>query len=493
MKVMIAYPPLNSGKGTPLLSQNRQFQWFRNPAYIYPMVPASAATMLARDGFDVAWEDGIAEGTTAEAWMERFRAIRPEVVVLESKTPVIGLHGAWVRALKEACPETTVILVGDHVTARPAETMAAMPVDCLVTGGDYDFSLLALCRALREPGGDRGLPAGVWFRRDGKVENTGPFSVANDLAQLPPIDRDLTRWKLYAFQNGNYKYTPGTYVMASRDCWWGRCRFCSWTTLYPEGSYRTVPVERHLDEIGDLIGRYGVREIFDDSGCFPRGEWLQAFCRGMIERGYADKAVLGCNMRAGGLSAEEYRLMKRAGFRFVLIGLESVNQSTLDRLDKGIRVEQIAETCRSAKQAGLEPHVTLMVGYPWETRRESEATIAFARDLFRKGHIDSLQATIVVPYPGTPLYDEARREGWLSSLDWEEYDMRRNVWRSPVEPEEVQGFVRSLYAAALSPRFLVRKLCAIRNLDDLRYLLKAGEKVLGHLLDFRPISRGGTP
>jgi anaerobic magnesium-protoporphyrin IX monomethyl ester cyclase len=494
MKIMIAYPPLMSEKGVPLLAQNRQFQWFKNPTYIYPMVPAFAATMLKAAGFDVSWEDGIAEGMSEATWKSRFHEIRPDVVVLESKTPVIRRHWNIVRDIKASYPSTIVVLIGDHVTARPEESMNACPADYIVTGGDYDFSLVDLCRALAGKSPPSSYPPGTWYRKDGNISTTGPFTVNHDLALLPRIDRELTKWTLYAYKNGNFKYTPGTYVMASRDCWWGRCRFCSWTTLYPAGTYRTVPVEKHLDEIGSLINNYGIREIFDDSGCFPKGEWLRTFCRGMIDRGYANRVILGCNMRIGGLNEEDCRLMKQAGFRFILIGLESVSQSTLDRLDKGVRVEDIAGMCRMAKRAGLEPHVTIMVGYPWETRKAAEATIAFARDLFRRGFIDTLQATIVVPYPGTPLYEEAQQEGWLSVTDWDDFDMKKSVWRSPVSPEDLQGFVRSLYGSALSPRFLIRKLTSVRNLDDVVYLFKAGRKLLAHLSDFaRPPHAGANP
>ena len=51
LKISISYPPLESDKGIPLLSQNRQFQWFSEPTYIYPMVPAYAATLLKENGF----------------------------------------------------------------------------------------------------------------------------------------------------------------------------------------------------------------------------------------------------------------------------------------------------------------------------------------------------------------------------------------------------------------------------------------------------------
>ena len=71
MKVAIAYPPMPSEKGVPLLSQNRQFQWFNQPTYIYPVVPALAATQAKKAGHDVAWLDGIASEWTPEEFEHR--------------------------------------------------------------------------------------------------------------------------------------------------------------------------------------------------------------------------------------------------------------------------------------------------------------------------------------------------------------------------------------------------------------------------------------
>jgi len=92
MKVAICYPPLNSSKGTPLLSQNRQFQWFSNKltSYaIYPVIMASAATLLKSKGYDVVWLDGVAEKWTQEQFLEKLKKEKPDLVVLEVKTPVI--------------------------------------------------------------------------------------------------------------------------------------------------------------------------------------------------------------------------------------------------------------------------------------------------------------------------------------------------------------------------------------------------------------------
>ena len=488
MKVSISYPPLPSPKGTPLLSQNRQFQWFTDPTYIYPVVPAYAATLLASHGHEVLWDDAIAERMDFDAWLDRLAAFGPDLVAMETKTPVVTRHWKLVEQLKARMPGVLVALYGDHVTALPEETMRNSRVDFALTGGDHDFNLDGLVAHL-----DSGaaLPPGVWSRQGEDIVNTGPPSLEHDLDQLPHIDRDLTRWDLYSQRNGNFKFKPGTYVMAGRDCWWGRCSFCSWTTLYPGAAYRTVSVQRHLDEIEHLVEHYGVKEIFDDSGCFPKDRWLEDFCHGVIERGLHKRVRLGCNMRVGALSAEQWKLMRKAGFRFILIGLESVNQSTLDRMNKGIKVEWIEKTVRECKEAGLEPHITTMVGYPWETRQDAEKTIAFAKRLFSKGWLDTLQATIVVPYPGTPLFAEAKANGWLTTEDWDDYDMKRSVWHSPVDENDVMGFTQDLYRAALTPSFIARKVLSIRSPEDVRYLYRAGRKVLAHLADFARRGKGG--
>lgn len=486
MKISISYPPLESEKGIPLLGQNRQFQWFSEPTYIYPMVPAYAATLLKQCGLDVMWDDGIAEGLSFAAWLERIKTERPDVIALETKTPVVKRHWKIISDLKAlAVPgwQLKIVLMGDHVTAMPEESMKNCPVDYILTGGDYDFLLAGLCAKLN--GGVEALPAGIWYREGEEVKNTGPCELKNDLNELPTIDRDLTKWKLYSEQNGNYKYLPGTYTMAARDCWWGKCTFCSWTTLFPGKNYRSRTPEKMLDEVGSLIENYGVREIMDDSGSFPAGAWLKTFCEGMIARGYNKRVKMDCNMRFGALTQAEYDLMAKAGFRFVLFGLESGNQKTLDRIEKHLKVEQIAEGVKMAKKAGLSPHITVMMGYPWETKEDAARTVAFAKELFSGGWVDTLQATIVIPYPGTPLFKECRENKWLLTEDWDRFDMREAVMASPMTESDIKDLTRALYKSFASPGYILRRVVGVRSSADVKFLVRAGKKLLGHLTDFK--------
>ena len=188
-----------------------------------------------------------------------------------------------------------------------------------------------------------------------------------------------------------------TYTMVGRDCWYHKCSFCSWTTTYPQ--FRTRRPESLLDETGMLIEKYGVKEIMDDTGTFPVGEWLRNFCKGMIERGYNKKIFMDCNMRFGAASKEDYEFMKEAGFRLLLFGIESANQSTLDRLEKGLKVEEIIKSCKQARSAGLYPHITIMFAYPWETYEEALNTLNSGRWLLKKGYAWTVQATVVITYP----------------------------------------------------------------------------------------------
>lgn len=489
MKFLVAYPPLPSRKGVPLLSQNRQFQWFNKATYIYPMVPASAATLARRAGHDVLWCDAIAEGWSPAEFEKRYTAFAPDLCLLEAKTPVIKKYWDIIRHLKALHPAGRIALCGDHVTALPEESLQNCPVDFVLAGGDYDFAVADLLAHL-SGNPPAALPPGIHYRAEGGIRHTGPFKLTRDLNTLPWIDRRLTRWELYAYENGNFRFTPGTYTMVGRDCWWGKCDFCSWTTLY--NTWRTRTPENLLGEIGDLIEHYPIREIFDDTGCFPAGKWLNDFCSGMIERGYHKRVVMGCNMIPGVLSADQYRLMAEAGFRFVLFGLESADQTTLDRIHKCGKARDIENSMRLARQAGLQPHVTCMVGYPWETREQARATIDLTRRMFESGAIETLQATIVIPYPGTPLFRECEEQGWLKTRDWDRYDMREPVMRTPMSDGEIMAMTRGIYKSFITPRFLLRKLRQIRSWRDVVFYARAAVRVTGHLLDFRNSRHKGS-
>ena len=502
MRIAIAYPPLKSEKGVALLTQNRQFQWFSRPTYIFPVVPATAATMLKKAGHEVLFLDGIASELSPEAFDAQLSEFRPDLVVLETKTPVVKRHWKWIESFRVKLgsdsvemgsfrgdanatlkdPKSTLkdsdqtlkdpkptlndpkfLLVGDHVTALPEESIEKPGVWAVIPGGDWDFGLIDFIAA--------GSPKGVQ-----------PFALKDSIADAPWIDRDLVHWELYAEKNGNFRRKPGTYIMSGRDCWHGKCTFCSWTTLYPR--YRVRKVKDVVDEIESLVSKYGVKEIMDDSGSFPVGQWLTDFCNEMISRGLNKKVRIDCNMRFGRLALADYQLMRKAGFQFVLFGVESANQETLDRFCKALKIEDVEKGAKWATEAGLDVHVTFMFGHAWEGPKEIANTVALARRLLAKGWAKTLQCTLTIPYPGTPLFKELKANDGLATLDWDEYDMRRAITKTPlVTEDEIKCAIRKVYRGFLQPAALWHLFR--RNLFNFAFYYRGLRYLIGHLLDFK--------
>ena len=192
-------------------------------------------------------------------------------------------------------------------------------------------------------------------------------------------------------------------------------------------------------------------------------------------------------MRLGALTREDYALMRKAGFRTLLFGVESASQGTLDRLNKGVTVGGVVEECMFAREEGLEPHITIMVGYPWERREDALTTLKLAKMLMEKGWAFTLQSTIVVPYPGTKLHEEALENGWfrVNPLDYDRFDMKEPVLKTAdMEPEEVIGICDEIYRIFLTPRYMFKHLIRTRSWRDVKYSVRGAVKVLGHLKDF---------
>jgi radical SAM superfamily enzyme YgiQ (UPF0313 family) len=185
--------------------------------------------------------------------------------------------------------------------------------------------------------------------------------------------------------------------------------------------------------------------------------------------------------------------MKKANFRLLLFGLESANQNTLDRLEKNLKTETVIDDCKLATKAGLYPHITIMFGYPWETYNDALNTLRLGRWLLNKGYAYTMQATMVIPYPGSPLFLEGKEKRWLKTLDWNDYDMKKPVMHALIADEKIMKLIRGMYRVSFQPEFIFRKILRIRDFDDLKYHLRVAKKVFGHIFDFRHKQGGRVP
>ena len=371
-----------------MVSQNRNVQYFKVPTYLLPVTYAQAATWIRDLGHEVYWDDANSQLKDLDTWRRDLIREAPDVVILESTTPVMHFYWDMVKSLKVDLPNSVVIMTGYHSMRMPEETLEHCPADVVLRSNHVDFVLARLIPFIaghpdwRSSCDVEGL---VIRLESGDLRSTGEFKQVEPLEKSPLVDRDLVQWRRYAYENGNFLQTPGTYATSVvRDCMFGKCTFCRYNG--PDLTFSLLPVEKSLDEYEHLIKVHGVKEIFDDSGVWYRGKEAKEFAQGIIDRGlHKMGCYFGFNTRFSYLDEETIKLLAKANFRFILIGLEAADDETLARLNKGYQLQNVETCLRWMKQYGLHPHLTIMVGYYWQTKAQLDATVAYVRRLMFKG------------------------------------------------------------------------------------------------------------
>jgi radical SAM superfamily enzyme YgiQ (UPF0313 family) len=117
-----------------------------------------------------------------------------------------------------------------------------------------------------------------------------------------------------------------------------------------------------------------------------------------------------CNSRVT-TGKKTLRVLKDCGLRLLTVGFESGNQKILNNVKKGTRIDQAREFVKATKELGILVHGTFILGLPGETPETMEETMRFATEIDPY----SIQVSLVAPYPGTELYSQGIREGWILS------------------------------------------------------------------------------
>jgi radical SAM superfamily enzyme YgiQ (UPF0313 family) len=128
----------------------------------------------------------------------------------------------------------------------------------------------------------------------------------------------------------------------------------------------------------------------------------------------------------------------------------------------------------------------MIVGYPWETKQEALNTLKLAKYLMQKGYADVLQSTVLIPYPGTPLWKDALKRKWfiINPKEYEKYDMTQPILKTQFPAQDVMQICNGIYKIFLTPQYIYQRIKAIRNFEDLLFTLRGVKAVLGHLQDF---------
>ncbi|MBI4831651.1 MAG: radical SAM protein [Candidatus Lindowbacteria bacterium] len=229
-------------------------------------------------------------------------------------------------------------------------------------------------------------------------------------------------------------------------------------------------------------GAYGCTEvvIYDDTFTANKKRAAE-ICEKILERGL--KFRWDCRTRVDCVEPELLKLMARAGCSRISYGVESAEAKVLGLFNKKITVEQVERAFAWTRSAGIKILAYFMLGAPDETRDSIDRTLALSRRLSP----DFAYFSIVVPYPGTDLYDHALSKGMIRSDYWKEYVRSEGSAKAPlpmfahddVTREYLVSALRSAYLRFYArPGYIARRFRSIKNLSDLAWHIKMARVTL---------------
>lgn len=421
-----------------------------------PLWAAMLAGFTRQHGFSVSILDPQAEGWTADETAER--AIRKNskliaVVVYGHQPSASTQHMPAVReicqAVKSLNPNQKIILVGGHVAALPQKTLEEEPVD-FVCSGEGPYTLAGLLEVLKsfpsplsspqEGRGNgsnfpsplgRGVGEGVpdlWYRDNDQIRFTFPAPLIKDLDQeFADIAWDLLPMEKYRAHNwhcfGGILREPYASIYTTLGCPY-HCSFCCIQAPFKSGekasefspsvnSYRFWSPEKTLSQIDTLVQKYGVRNIkIADEMFVLNARHVRAICQGLIERNY--DLNLWAYARIDTVTPDLLEPLRKAGFRWLAIGIESANESVRTGVEKPFAQATIFATMKKIRETGIHVISNYIFGLPDDTIETMQETLDLACEL----NTEFANFYCTMAYPGSSLYMEALREKWPLPGNW---------------------------------------------------------------------------
>ena len=330
-----------------------------------------------------------------------------ELVIMHTSTPSFPTDAKFAELLKHNNPKVRVGMVGAKPMVDPLGSLKATAAIDFVCREEFDFT----CRDLA-----RGLPyaeiTGLSFRdAAGVIRHNPPRTILENMDDLPfvaPVyQRDL-HIKNYFI---GYLKHPYVSFYTGRGCR-SKCTFCLWPQTVGGHRYRVRSTENVIAEVRWIKQHMpDVKEIMFDDDTFTDSsnlERVEAIARGMGELG----VTWSCNAKAN-VPYKTLKVMKDNGLRLLLVGYESGDDQILLNIKKGLRTDIARRFTQDCHRLGILIHGTFILGLPGETAASIETTIEYAKQL----NPHTIQVSLAAPYPGTTLYKQAVREGWLQEND----------------------------------------------------------------------------
>lgn len=408
----------------------------------FPPVPlALLAAVLRREGVPAFVVDAPAERIGAPGI--RSRLAPGDLLFLLSSPLSAREDAAFLSSIRRRSGVVTV-LAGAYPTFQPREALSGGDVDFILRG-EPEIGALELARTLLRGDHPSGSPIpGVGWKRGEEMYAPPEECTRPELDDLPFPDRSLLPDPLRYF-NPVVRHARFTTAFSSRGCY-GRCTFCS-SARFSGHRVRYRSAESVLSE-AETVRRAGYREIFFRDELFTGDRRrLHALCDGLPRRAPGLSWV--CSTRVDLLDGDSAAAMKGAGCHLVRMGVESGSPAVLERIRKGITVDQTRAAFLACRRAGLDTHAHAMVGLPGETQEDFLGTM----DLVREIRPSYLTVSVCTPFPGTALHETLFGGAEEPGRDYLAENRRLGLHSEPVlnhfltemTPRQIRENVREAY------------------------------------------------
>ncbi|MBN95839.1 MAG: hypothetical protein CL928_17500 [Deltaproteobacteria bacterium] len=442
--------------------------------YLVPQSLVYLSAVLREAGHDVRVYDCMPLKMGWRSLENAMRDFDPDAVCV-GENHALYAHEAMkvVQLAKDVVPRARRIVGGAHFTNLYNKYMSEHPIEFVVCA-EGEYTLRDLIEELEQPDPDPSKVQGIVYRQgegdDEEFIKTHPRVLIEDLDALPLPAYDLVPMDRYG--TSKLLFSPGgTTIHHSRGCT-ASCSFCVWWTQmahreeWDDGTvelrprWRTKSVDRTMEEIEELYYRYGKKcYVWVDESWNIDARWNDQFADEVIRSGM--DITWFAFMRSDCIIRDEKRgileKLVHAGLRHLCIGVERAEDERLKQFNKGFyNNDQLRETFRILdKYPAIFKQATFIVGTRYETRESMFRQAELAKEL----NVDYPAFHPITPVPGTPVFDQAMQEGWITLEDFTEFDWMTPMMDSDYMTREEIG--RALYdinRKFVTPRWLLKGL-----------------------------------
>ena len=416
---------------------------------LLPMSVLTVAAPLVKDGFSVKIIDQRA-GDDWKSVLARELKDKPLFVGFSSKTGKQIMNALEASHLVKETSDVTTVWGGVHASLLPAETLKNKFVDFVIVG-EGESPVLKLAQALREKKSYEAID-GLGYKKGNDVFYNPQKTFVN-LDEAPEIPYNLINIENYI---ENYSFAtgkPGRNIAfyTSRGCP-HRCGFC-YNKEFNKSKWRGESAERLVERMKKLVKDYGITafEIEDDE-FFVDMNRAKKVCEFLIKEKLNIEIFTTCrvNYVQQRMDDDLLKLCFEAGFKSLAFGVESGSPRVQKMMAKDITNEQVFDTVRRLKKAGIGSKYYFIAGAPTETIKELYETADLIRAM-KKTDPDIIIPPwrIFTPYPGTELYASSRELGFKppkSLEEWSDYDFRKikMPWISKKARSVIQNGIYSI-------------------------------------------------